>query len=110
MQEYAGLFRRTPINASGMEFIHKCWHFSEPCIARSMVDYNTVQIVNNKGADAQACMHLCCLHVTQSNAFRQDPYFDCRIYLLSNSSISVMKALMRQCLRTGLFKHSVSRR
>ena len=30
MPEYAGLFRKMPVNASGMDFTHKCRHFPNP--------------------------------------------------------------------------------
>ena len=30
MPKYAGLFRNMPVNASGMDFTHKCWHFPNP--------------------------------------------------------------------------------
>ena len=30
MPEYAGLFRKIPVNASGMDFNHKCRHFPNP--------------------------------------------------------------------------------
>ena len=30
MSKYAGLFRKMPVNASGMDFTHKCRHFPNP--------------------------------------------------------------------------------
>ena len=30
MPEYAGLFQKMPVNACGMDFIHKCRHFPNP--------------------------------------------------------------------------------
>ena len=30
MPEYAGLFRKMPVNATGMDFTHKCRHFPNP--------------------------------------------------------------------------------
>ena len=30
MPEYAGLFRKMPVNANGMDFTHKCRHFPNP--------------------------------------------------------------------------------
>ena len=30
MPEHAGLFRKIPVNASGMDFTHKCRHFPKP--------------------------------------------------------------------------------
>ena len=38
MPEYAGLFRKMPVNASGMDFTHKCRHFLNP------VHHNTITI------------------------------------------------------------------
>ena len=32
MPEYAGLFRKMPVNASGMDFTHKCRHFPNPAV------------------------------------------------------------------------------
>ena len=38
MPRYARLFRKMPVNASGMDFIHKCRHFPNPdCICSYMV-------------------------------------------------------------------------
>ena len=35
MPEYAGLFRKMPLNASGMDFTHKCRHFPNPEVKSS---------------------------------------------------------------------------
>ena len=32
MPEYAGFFREMPVNASGMDFTHKCRYFPNPAI------------------------------------------------------------------------------
>ena len=32
MPKYAGLFRKMPVNASGMDFTHKCQHFPNPAV------------------------------------------------------------------------------
>ena len=32
MPKYAGLFRKMPVNASGMDFTHKCRHFPNPAL------------------------------------------------------------------------------
>ena len=34
MPKYAGLFRKMPVNASGMDFTHKCRHFPNPVIRK----------------------------------------------------------------------------
>ena len=41
MPEYAGFFRKMPVNASGMDFTHKCRHFPNPAFSPDVFSLNT---------------------------------------------------------------------
>ena len=44
MPEYSGLFRKMPVNASGMDFSLKCRHFLNPAYAKCWFSHDVAHL------------------------------------------------------------------
>ena len=88
--EYAGLFRKMPVNASGMDFTHKCRHFPNPADIntdrQSISPYSITALMEIKGFSqciAANKQQACGLAAAAScGMVAAHEFFNCKLVLL----------------------------